>query len=429
MPQEPAPSESPAEGKGSFFRQSGWLMFANIAAGAFMWAVHFLSKRIPPAEYGALGALLAVILVVPLLPLQMVFAQQTAKALATGHRPQLARLIRRSLLALVLVWLVTVLVLGALHRPLIASWQLANPAGFWVTLTALLGAILLPMLWGILQGRQNFLGLGLSMILCGAGRFLAAAAIVLLLGGYAAGIMTGLLIGYALAVVYALYVTRDLWVGHGEPFNRAEVVRQILPLALGFGACQVLFTVDTMFVKAWFTGEETAFYVAAGTLARALMWVVLPLATVMFPKLVHSSATAQKSNLLGLTLLGSGVLAIGGAIGLWLVGPHIVRLVYTPAYVEPTTALLPWYAAAVVPLAMGNVLINHLLAIGDYRPVPALVLLAIGFVVALNLAHASLVQVLQVLATCNLLFLLLCVAFTWLWKRKSPLVTAAGELP
>ena len=78
MSQAPAQSEPVPEGTASFFRQGSWLMFANIAAGAFMWAVHFLSKRIPPEEYGALGALLAVILVVPMLPLQMVFAQQTA---------------------------------------------------------------------------------------------------------------------------------------------------------------------------------------------------------------------------------------------------------------------------------------------------------------------------------------------------------------
>jgi hypothetical protein len=66
---------------------------------------------------------------------------------------------------------------------------------------------------------------------------------------------------------------------------------------------------------------------------------------------------------------------------------------------------------------MANVLINNLLAKGDYRPVPGLVLLAVGFVVGLNLAHASLVQVLQVLAVCNTLFLLLCMAYTWVWGR------------
>jgi O-antigen/teichoic acid export membrane protein len=417
MPQTTAPPDASTTAKASFFKQGGWLMIANIMAGALMWAVHFLAKKIPPSEYGSLGALLSVILVVPMLPLQMVFAQQTARALASNQRAQLARMIRRSGLALFLVWLGVALVLALLHKDLIHQWQLANPIGLWVTIATLLGAILLPMLWGMHQGKQDFTGLGCSMITSGAARFAAAAAIVVLLGGYAAGIMAGVAIGYVVAIAYSAYATRDLWLGQGEAFNRKELLRQIIPLALGFGSCQVLFTADTMFVKAWFTGEETAYYVAAGTLARALMWLVLPLAAVMFPKIVHSTAKAQKVDLLGITLLGTGVLAVCGALGLWLLGPYVVRLVYTPAYVDPATQLLPWYAGAIVPLAMANVLVNNLLAKGDYRPVPLLVLLATGFIVALNLAHDTLVQVLQVLATCNILFLLLCIGFTWVWKR------------
>jgi O-antigen/teichoic acid export membrane protein len=64
---------------------------------------------------------------------------------------------------------------------------------------------------------------------------------------------------------------------------------------LGFGACQFMFTSDTMFAKAYFTGDEMAPYVAAGTLSRALLWLVLPLATVMFPKIVHAAAKSEKT--------------------------------------------------------------------------------------------------------------------------------------
>jgi O-antigen/teichoic acid export membrane protein len=419
MPPEAA-EITDASGKrtSTFMRQSGWLMFANMAAGALMWAIHFLAKRLPDSEYGAFGALLTMTLVVPMLPLQMVFAQATAKALATGERAQLARMIRRSCLGLFLVWLAGALVLSFFSGSLIRNWHLADPAGYWVTVLGLYSSIMLPMLWGLMQGKQDFFGLGISMIVNGAGRFLGAALIVFILAGQAAGMMTGLVLGCMVAVGHGAYITRDLWLGTGEPFDRREILNQAIPLALGFGACQVLFTADTMFVKAWFPGRETDFYFAAGTLSRALMWFVLPLAAVMFPKIVHSRARAEKTNLLMFTLMGTGALAVAGAFGLWLLGPFVIRLVYTPAFVAPTLALLPWYAGAIVPLAMGNVLANHLLAKGDYRVVPWLVLLAGGFVGALCFAHTTMVHVLQVLAACNLLFLLLCVVFTWTLKRK-----------
>ena len=67
--------------RSTFFRQSGWLMTASVGGGLLMWAVHFLSKRIPDAEYGVFGTLLAVVIFIPGMPLQMVLAQQTAKAL------------------------------------------------------------------------------------------------------------------------------------------------------------------------------------------------------------------------------------------------------------------------------------------------------------------------------------------------------------
>src|SRR5437879_2756920 len=94
------PPMSAAAHRGAFFRQSGWLMIANIGAGMLMWAVHFFSHVIGPKEYGIFGVLLAVAMCVPNAPLQMAMAQQTAKALATGRKGELASMIR-------LVWLGT----------------------------------------------------------------------------------------------------------------------------------------------------------------------------------------------------------------------------------------------------------------------------------------------------------------------------------
>ena len=44
-----------------------------------------------------------------------------------------------------------------------------------------------------------------------------------------------------------------------------------------------------------------------------------------------------------------------------LFGPIVVKIVYKESYVAATTALLPWYAGAMVPLALANVLVNDLL--------------------------------------------------------------------
>jgi O-antigen/teichoic acid export membrane protein len=258
--------------------------------------------------------------------------------------------------------------------------------------------------------------LGWSTILGGVGRFAGAVFLVLALSLGSAGMMAGALMGVGLSAAVAIWRTRDLWSLAAERFDGKNLLRQVLPLVFGFGACQFMFTSDTMFAKAYFSDDEIAPYVAAGTLSRALLWLVMPLAAVMFPKIVHASARSEKSNLFGIVVLGTAVLAICGGLGLWLVGPLAIKLVYKSTYLGAAT-LIPWYAGAMVPLAMANVLVNDLLARARFGVVPWMVLLAAayGFTLPAMLNHfpGRLEVVLQTLGAFNLLLFLVCAWFAW----------------
>jgi len=116
------------------------------------------------------------------------------------------------------------------------------------------------------------------------------------------------------------------------------------------------------------------------------------------------------------------VLAICGGLGLWLVGPVMVKIVYTSNYVAATTALLPWYAAAMVPLALANVMVNDLLARGRFGMVPWMVVLAAGygFTLPVMLEHYhSREVVLQTLGGFNLLLFGVCAWFVWGAKKSA----------
>jgi O-antigen/teichoic acid export membrane protein len=321
------------------------------------------------------------------------------------------------------LWLVVAGGAWIWQTDILERWQITNPAGLWITLPVILFSLWLPMFWGVMQGQQNFLWIGWSNIFNGAGRLGLAAFIVLLLGGYAAGMMTGVCLGLAVAVGIGIWQTRSLWQLPAQPFDWRSLLAQIIPLMVGFGAVQFFLTADTIFVKRYFPGDITGFYVSAGTLSRALLWLVLPLATVMFPKIVHSAAKSEESNLLGMVLLGTAILAAGGAAGLGLLGPWIVKLIYQDSYLQVASSVLPWYAWAMVPLALANVLINNLLARANFRIVPALAVLAAAYGVALAVVgrHAGnltdpqvgLRMMLQTLGAFNLLLLAVCAAFTW----------------
>src|SRR5438045_3581307 len=96
-----APPAVKATPRYTFFRQSGWMMIATVAGGAFMWAVHPLLQKpvdqiqlgaiteflknwihepLPKPVYGLFNALLSllVIMSIPGTGLQTIFAQQSA---------------------------------------------------------------------------------------------------------------------------------------------------------------------------------------------------------------------------------------------------------------------------------------------------------------------------------------------------------------
>lgn len=410
--------------RAAFFRQSGWLMIANIGGGALMWLVHFLAKVVPEGEYGAFGVLLSVVMLLPTMPIQMILAQQTAKGLATRNERELSGVIRMFVFGTLGIWLVCSVIVLIFQSSILQRWQMTDPRGIYITLPIVLLSVWLPLFWGVLQGQQNFLWLGWSMILNGVGRIAIAALAVLHFRAYSTGMMMGVLCGLALAVIIAIWQTRALWMMPSAPFDWQPLMRQVLPLLLGFFGFQILFTADTLFVKTYFTGKQTDLYLSAGTLSRALMWLVGPLASVMFPKIVQSVARKEKSDLMGLVLAGTATLSIVGAAGLSILGPLVIRIVYTKNFVSGASSILPWYAAAMIPLTVANVLLNSLLARPSSKGMLATLVfgLAIAYLVTLNYVLSTvhdMVAGLKTVGLFNLALALICAWFAWMQKRRS----------
>lgn len=412
---------SVAADRATFFRQSSWLMVVNLVTGLVMLGVHFLAKLIPESEYATAVTMLTLTMLIPAIPLQMVIAQQTAADLALDRPRVLAGKIRGLWGWLTLAWSVGATAVVVWEPFLSRKLTIAHPSAIWITLLLMLGCLWMPIVWGMLQGAQNFFWLGLSMLANALVRVGTATALVWWWRPEATSILLGALLGVMVSVLLGLWQSRGLWTGPAEPLAARALLRQTLPLFLGFGVTLFLFSADTVFVKWWFP-EQTAYYASAGTLSRGLIWLVGPLAAVMFPKVVRSTVRAEDGNLLGITLTATGVLAAVAGLGLWAVGPWLIRFVYTRAYVEPTMAILPWYAAAMLPLALANVLVNHLLARSDYRVVRWLVGLAVLYVLGLLTFHATPIQILQVLGVACTVMFLICL---WFVRHPLPLRTPA----
>ncbi len=393
-------------------------MIANIIGGGLMLCVHVLSQKV--TDYGTVGALLGATIIIPSIPLQMIFTREAAASLAVGNTRPLAAKARRSAVGLFCLWLAFLAVVVAMQRDILEHWKISQPITLWLFMLVMLTSLMTPVFGGLMQGKQDFFWLGWTMMLNAFLRVGVAALVIFTVpgGNTAAGFMAGVLAGTVTVLLIMMWQTRDIWAGPQEAFAVGPFLREITPLMIGFGACQLLFCFDTIIVGRFFKEPDTTYYASAGTLSRALMWLVLPLVSVMFPKLVHSSAKSEKSNVFGLTLLLTAGLAIAAGIGLSLLGWLPVKIVYGADRVAGTMAIIPWFAAAMIPLTLANVVVNGLLAKGDLRVVPWLGLLAVGYAVTLWLWHPNLPAVLKTLGGFTTALFLAGAVFTWVVPKS-----------
>jgi O-antigen/teichoic acid export membrane protein len=160
-------------------------------------------------------------------------------------------------------------------------------------------------------------------------------------------------------------------------------------------------------------------------IGRALVFFTQPLTLVMFPKLARSVAMGEKSNALGLALGTTLLAGVAAAIACTLF-PWLPLLIVNGKSFLVAAPLVTWFAWCMLPLTLANVLIYALLARGRFAVVPWLVLVAIGYGVALgvvgqhagNLAdtQAGLRMMIQTLGVFSTLLLGVCAWFSF----KSP---------
>jgi len=405
--------------RAGFFRESGWLLVATVVSGLFMYAVHLLARKIGPAEYGVFLWFVGLSIFIPAMPLQLVMAQQSAHGLAIGAPERVRGIFRFLFWCLTAVWLVVIVAATFSQGYFVRRLSLSSSAPLWAGVLVLWCSAMLPVGSGLLQGRQNFFWLGSVALVNGFNRVLIAAVAVWFLHAGATGMLIGVAIGITGALTICLWQVRDLVFGTAEPCDWRKLARESGPLLLAFAAFQFLFTADTIFAGFYVKNAgDLGLYGSAGTLARGLMWLVGPLSTIMFPRLVASVARSEKGELLTVVAGGTAVLAVLGATCLAVIGRWVIPLVYGPDFRGGLPAqLLPWYAGAMVPLTIANVFLNHLMAVRRFGVALPLVLLAVGYGFAMTRFHAEPVQLLQVMAVSNSVLLVVTGGFYWVSRK------------
>lgn len=378
----------------SFFRQSAAMVVATVTGGLAMMLVHtVVVKRCGPAAYAEFKALLSTFYILAAIGggLWTLFAQQTA---AAGDDPgrlgEVAGAARRVAAVILGTWGLLGVGVWATQDRLMALWKLSHVGSLWAAWLLGMLTLWVAIVRGVVQGRQNFLALGLLTICDGFGRLAAVLVIVTWLAATTAGAMWGAVVGCSAALIVGWLGARDFWGRPGRLSGWRGWLRGFVPLALAAGALQAFQQYDNMFWQALIPPDRVgewnlgALYSPAQTVGFGLAQFTVPLALVMLPRIARSGTAGDAADSLRLTVRTTALM--GGLVAVVCTGlpelPLRVMFFNQPA-AWAAAPVVPWIAWAMVAFTLANVYLNSLFAQRRFGVVPWVVVLAAAYVATL----------------------------------------------
>src|SRR5205085_1267302 len=127
----------------TFFRQSGWMVVANVVCGFLMMCVHPFASGMDKQEYGVFLTMLRLftLVTIPVVTLQNVLAQQTAAAVTEERLRDLSETTRGLLKWTSLIWFALVFVVVFFRADLLRTFKASSSWTLWATLLLILGSL------------------------------------------------------------------------------------------------------------------------------------------------------------------------------------------------------------------------------------------------------------------------------------------------
>ena len=341
--------------------RASWLLFLAITlANASNYIFHVvISRMLTRNEYGALGAVLAILvfLSVPLGAVQTTIAKRIAasRAATDSHWYGVIRTFAPVALGISLLLVLAAPVVSAFLR-LDSQWTAVFIA-LYVT-----PALLLTALRGVLQGNMRFKELAFASAFPMVMRLVIAIPLVEA-GGGVAGAIGASVVAETLGLLAALGL---LW--RKEPLrvggSDRSLLREVLPVIGGLAAMWMLVELDLVLARHFLASHEAGGYAAAGLLARAVLFVPGAVSLVALP---HFSRTRGRGPDAYRWLVSSTVTVAGvgglAAVVLALGSDPIMRVTFGSRFAE-SASLLPVLSLAMVGMGLANLLVFFHVAAG-----------------------------------------------------------------
>ena len=350
-------------------RNNAIFFAGSVGAGVFGYVFHFaIGRLLGPASYSIVASAVSAvyILTLPCLIVQLVAARFTSVAIAKNDASAIAPLAR-------LLTIVSLVVGGvvALAIWLGAGWfasflQLSDHRVVAILTVSTLLGMLVATNRGLLQGLRRFGALSVNLLADTSSRVVIG--VVLVLAGVGPlGAVAAVIAGPAIAYLQSLTVVRRL--PGGAPRRTIQIIdvaRYAAPTAAAVFGVTYLFNIDVVLARHYLSASQAGIYAAGAVLARVVYFLGLTIAGVMFPEVATRHARDQSHfHVVDLSLLFLAAVGIVLA-AVYALLPGLVLLPYGSQY-APVRPFLGVFAAALMLLALANLLVNYFLSVNSAR--------------------------------------------------------------
>ncbi|HMP73639.1 MAG TPA: hypothetical protein PKE55_10290 [Kiritimatiellia bacterium] len=398
------------EGSTKLFRHSLFLFMTTQVANVSNLLYQVVTGRnLTTEEYGVLATMMSLLLITatPMEALRTSMAHYVARAIRLGREGTIPAMVGLWCRRLLLV-AVPIVGLGfAFSSQVAVFFQLPSPKPFELTCLLIACTLFLPLLVGVFQGAERFIWLSMSMHVWTILRVGIAYVLVLWVPSAFFGIAAhGLALALALLIsaIGLFQMTRGRVAEPVEEGMGGYFVRTLLLL----GAYAVLMNADLLFVKHLFEPEDAGLFARAATIGRSVIFLPMPIALVMFPKVVSIGKGGREGQLTLLKAMGLVVALVSAAVAAVMIVPWLpLWLMYNDRTPTPEMIhLLISVVIAMAPLGISYLLINYEMARHHFEGIWILGGGAVLYVVGVVIWHDTMLDVVRVMTAVNTLTLI-----------------------
>jgi O-antigen/teichoic acid export membrane protein len=366
-----------------------------------------MGRALSPEQYGVLASMIGLIFVaaIPMDAIRAAFAHFVARLSSAGQAGDARALVRSWMAGITRLSLPLAVVAILFSGPLARFFLLEGRAPIVVVLLILSVSPYVPVLTGSLQGLQAFGWMAVHQHSWTAFRFLIGGALVLWVSPLAVWGLVGHLLAAFVSIGFGFIglsrsASRAPVSGRPLPVLRPYFLRSLVVLA-GFG---VLMNADIILVKHFFPPHDAGLFARAATIGRAVIFLPLPIALAMFPKVAsRGPVSAESRRLLFKALRLAGGIVLGGNL-LCTAFPQVPLWILFGDRLPDAgmTRLVRAILWAISPLSLAYLMMSFDLARHRFRRALVTVPCAAAYVGAVWCWHASLLQVVAILAAASL---------------------------